>query len=228
MGLAAKWWAFKAGCQFQGYGIRRLQKKGKFCSPKLIINIAKGTTNPGLWQIPVTTFTNPCNNFDKCIKQLFLAVKLISARLDKQIDRTSFQMISLHTEIESVSLQIAEKTIVWRFEQMQSSIPLKWLWYCPGIIAARFCHNKDDLPMKWSVATRASSHAWVTSVKCQQHLNSQWVNEWVSDWQGKAMIGLGPHKNTKQFENPRWWLTEWRGWRAVTPQIQQTALVMAS
>ena len=157
------------------------RRKGNFF-PKIIINIAKGTTNPGLWQIPVTTFTNPCNNFDKCIKQLFLAVKLISARLDKQIDRTSFHMISLHTEIESVSLQIAEKTIVWRYEQMQSSIPLKWLWYCPGIIAARFCHNKDDLPMKWSVATRASSHARVTSVKSQQHfIVSEWMSEWLTD-----------------------------------------------
>ena len=197
MALAAKWRAFEAGCQLHGYDICRLEKKGKFF-PKIIINIAKGTTIPGLWQIPVTTFTNPCNNFDKCIKQLFLAVKLISARLDKQIDRTSFHMISLHTEIESVSLQIAEKTIVWRFEQMQSSIPLKWLWYCPGIIAARFCHNKDDLPMKWSVATRASSHARVTSVKSQQHLLvSEWMSEWMSEWltdKARQWSDLGPIK----------------------------------
>ena len=129
-------------------------------------------------------------------------------------------MISLHTEIESVSLQIAEKTIVWWFEQMQSSIPLKWLWYCPGIIAARFCHNKDDLPMKWSVATRASSHARVTSVKSQQHLIfSEWMSDWLTD-KARQWSDLGPIKSTI--------FKTWGGRRGDTRRVFTEVLVVVA
>ena len=64
-------------------------------------------------------------------------------------------------------------------------------------IAASFCHNKDTLsPKKWSAASRASSRARITSVKSQQ-------GKWWSDWQGKAMIGLGSDKNYHDYNMMR-------------------------
>ena len=55
-------------------------------------------------------------------------------------------------------------------------------------------------PMKWSVATRASSHAWVTSAKSQQHLIvSEWMSEWVTD-KVRQWSDLGPIKTLNSLK----------------------------
>ena len=77
--------------------------------------------------------------------------------------------------------------------------------------------KRHPLPKKWSAATHASSRARITSVKSQQ-------GQWWSDWQGKAMIGLGSDKNYHDYNIMRkkpWWI--WYDDKSV--MVQKTVMI---